>query len=943
MQNGYFCKLSYSKITMEKKKLFLIDAMALIYRSFYAMNKNPRMNTKGLNTSAAFGFFNTLLSLLKQHKPSYLGIAFDLHAPTFRHECFADYKANRESTPEEIRQMEPYIHRLIEAMHIPMLSCEGYEADDVIGTLAKKAAREGFEVFMVTPDKDYAQLVEENIKMLKLGRMGAGEEIWGVDEVLQRFEIKEPKQVIDILGLWGDSSDNIPGVPGIGEKKAKALLQQFASIEEIVENSDKITAKSVRKAIEENKEQALQSKFLATIVLNVPIEFNPEALAMSEPDVATCRKVFDELEFKGLAKSFFDYFKANGNSTEENNLFSPAGQENLQTDLFSEQSSFDNIANTAHEYSTISTFAELNAFIEKLQEVSDAAFHCHRVDEKFSGVAICTEKGNVAFIDLSVFTSEEVDEALSSMKTAFFENESIHKIAYDLKKEMHSLSDSDISIKGECFDVLIAHYLLDSEAAHRLDLLSEGFLNYRMLEPTEHFGKSDKPAQRSIPVQGNSHSANHCSETADIIFRLRDIFERKLEENNLSSLFRNIEMPLVEVLFSMEKTGVRIDTAELETFSGKLGERKAELERKIYDLAGLEFNIASPKQMGEVLFERLQIAGNAKTKKTATKQFSTAEDVLQKYIHVHPIIPLILEYRTLSKLKSTYVDALPALVSPKSGRVHTSFNQAVTATGRLSSNNPNLQNIPIKTELGKEIRRCFVPADDEHVLLAADYSQIELRIIASLSGDEHLCSAFKNGEDIHLATAAKIYGLDSSQITKQMRANVKSVNFGIIYGISAFGLSNQLGISRKEAQSLIDQYFENYPQVAAYIEQCKQKARQKGYAESMCGRKRYLKDINSGNVNLRAFAERNAVNMPIQASSADMIKIAMSEIYRRLKKENLKSKMILQVHDELVFDVCKSELEKVNAIVVNEMTNALKLEVPIVVNAKSGANWLEAH
>ena len=664
---------------------------------------------------------------------------------------------------------------------------------------------------------------------------------------------------------------------------------------------------------------------------------------MSEPDVATCRKVFDELEFKGLAKSFFDYFKVNGNSTEENNLFSPVGQENLQTDLFSGQSSYDNIASTAHEYSTISTFAELNVFIEKLQEVSDAAFHCHRVDEKFSGVAICTEKGNAAFVDLSVFTSEEVDEALSSMKTAFFENESIHKIAYDLKKEMHSLSDSDISIKGECFDVLIAHYLLDSEAAHRLDLLSEGFLNYRMLEPTEHFGKSDKPAQRSIPVEGNSHKANHCSETADIIFRLRDIFERKLEENNLSSLFRNIEMPLVEVLFSMEKTGVRIDTAELETFSGKLGERKAELEREIYDLAGLEFNIASPKQMGEVLFERLQIAGNAKTKKTATKQFSTAEDVLQKYIHVHPIIPLILEYRTLSKLKSTYVDALPALVSPKSGRVHTSFNQAVTATGRLSSNNPNLQNIPIKTELGKEIRRCFVPADNEHILLAADYSQIELRIIASLSGDEHLCNAFKNGEDIHLATAAKIYGLDTSQITKQMRANVKSVNFGIIYGISAFGLSNQLGISRKEAQSLIDQYFENYPQVAAYIEQCKQKARQKGYAESMCGRKRYLKDINSGNVNLRAFAERNAVNMPIQASSADMIKIAMAKIYRRLKEENLQSKMILQVHDELVFDVCKPELERVNAIVVNEMTNALKLEVPIVVDAKSGANWLEAH
>lgn len=928
---------------MEKKKLFLIDAMALIYRSFYAMNKSPRMNTKGLNTSAAFGFFNTLLSLLKQHKPSYLGIAFDLHAPTFRHECFADYKANREATPEEIRQMEPYIHRLIDAMHIPMLACEGYEADDVIGTLAKKAAKEGFEVFMVTPDKDYAQLVEEDIKMLKLGRMGAGEEIWGVDEVLQRFEVKEPKQVIDILGLWGDSSDNIPGVPGIGEKKAKALLQQFASIEEILENSDKIESKSVRKAIEENKEQALQSKYLATIVLNVPIEFNPETLAISEPDFAACRKVFDELEFKGLAKSFFDYFKVSDNPTERNNLFSPNNQESLQADLFSVQTSFENIANTAHEYSMIRTLAELNVLITELQTLSAAAFHCHYVDEQISGIAISMEKGKASFVDLSEFNQEEIEQVLPLMKTTLFENENIYKIAYDLKKEMHSLSKKDISIKGKCFDVLIAHYLLDSEAAHRLDLLSEGFLNYRMLEPTEHFGKSDKPAQRSIPVEGNSHSANQCSETADIIFRLRDIFERKLEENNLSSLFRNIEMPLVEVLFSMEKTGVRIDTEELAAFSVKLGERKEELERGIYNLAGLEFNISSPKQLGEVLFERLQIAGNTKAKKTATKQFSTAEDVLQKYIHVHPIIPLILEYRTLSKLKSTYVDALPALVSPISGRVHTSFNQAVTATGRLSSNNPNLQNIPIKTELGKEIRRCFVPADDEHILLAADYSQIELRIIASLSGDEHLCNAFKNGEDIHLATAAKIYGLDFSQITKQMRANVKSVNFGIIYGISAFGLSNQLGISRKEAQDLINQYFENYPQVAAYIEQCKQTARQRGYAESMCGRKRYLKDINSGNVNLRAFAERNAVNMPIQASSADMIKIAMTNIYRRLKEDNLQSKMILQVHDELVFDVCKSELEKVNKIVVNEMTNALKLEVPIVVDAKSGVNWLEAH
>lgn len=928
---------------MEQRKLFLIDAMALIYRSFYAMNKNPRVNTKGLNTSAAFGFFNALLSLIKQHKPSHLGIAFDLHAPTFRHECFADYKANRESTPEEIRQMEPYIHQFIEAMHIPALSCEGYEADDVIGTIAKKAANEGFDVFMVTPDKDYAQLVEENIKMLKLGRMGAGEEIWGINEVLHKFEIKSPKQVIDILGLWGDSSDNIPGVPGIGEKKAKALLQQFASIEEIIENSDKIASKSVRKAIEDNKEQALQSKFLATIVLDVPIDFNPEALVVSEPDMAACKRIFDELEFKGFAKSFFDYFNAGNKPKEESNLFSSANNDSSQVDLFSVQDSFGNIGNTAHDYSVIQSIPEVKALIDDLQKASNASFHCHCVNGVLSGIAVSKEPFKASFIDFSTFGKEEAKEALSLLKTAFFENLSICKVAYDLKKEMHMLCDYDITVKGECFDVLIAHYLLDSELTHRLDLLCEGFLNYRMLEPVEQSGKSRASAQMNIEMEGNSQRADRCSETADVILRLKNTFEQKLEENNLQPLFHDMEMPLVEVLFSMEKTGVRIDTAELEAFSVKLGEKKAELEKKIYDLAGLEFNISSPKQMGEVLFSRLQIAGNAKAKKTATKQFSTAEDVLQKYIHLHPIVPLILEYRTLSKLKSTYVDALPALVSPTSGRIHTNFNQAVTATGRLSSNNPNLQNIPIKTELGREIRRCFVPADDEHILLAADYSQIELRIIASLSGDEHLCNAFKNGEDIHIATAAKIYGLDKSQITKQMRANVKSVNFGIIYGISAFGLSNQLGIPRKEAQSLINQYFENYPQVAAYIEQCKQKARHKGYAESMCGRKRHLKDINSGNVNLRAFAERNAVNMPIQATSADMIKIAMVNIFRRLKQEGLQSKMILQVHDELVFDVCKPELDTVYKIVVDEMTNALKLEVPIVVEAKSGANWLEAH
>lgn len=925
---------------MEKNKLFLIDAMAMIYRAFYAMNKSPRISSKGLETSAAFGFFNTLLSLLKQYKPTHIGIAFDLHGPTFRHKEFADYKSNRQATPDEIRQMEPYIRDIIDAMHIPILSSEGYEADDVIGTLAKQAAKQGFEVYMVTPDKDYAQLVEENVKILKLGRMGSEAEIWGVDEVLQKFEIEHPKQVIDILGLWGDSSDNIPGVPGVGEKKAKALLKQFGSIENAIERCDEIESKSLRNAISENKELALQSKFLATIVLDVPVEFDAKEFEVKQPDFESCKRLFEELEFKTFSKKFFEHFGIDETAIKKSVVKNKPAQ-SMQPDLFSDFSSCQSFETINKDYVFIDNFGALENLVKHLQTSKLISFHCNEVQGKLIGISFSSEKGKADFVPL-YGKSEENIERLNLLKE-IFENENITKVVYDLKTEKHILSRYACSIKGNCFDVQLAHYLLDSEVSHKVDFLSEKYLSYRMADGdslTKEFAKS---LQTSVLKMCKSQFSDYCSEIADVLFQLKDILETELKNNDLYSLFADMELPLVDVLFSMEQNGVRIDSAELAEFSKKLGTHKTELENQIYALAGEKFNISSPKQLSEILFTRLQIVGDEKKKKTNTKQLSTAEDVLQKLASVHPIVPLILEYRKITKLKSTYVDALPALVNPKTGRLHTSYNQAVTVTGRLSSNNPNLQNIPIRTDLGKEIRKCFIPANEDFVLLAADYSQIELRIIASLSEDEHLCDAFRAGEDIHLATAAKIYGMDKSEISKEQRANVKSVNFGIIYGISSFGLAQQLGVSRKEASDLIEQYFESYPRVKQYIESCKENAREKGYAQSMCGRRRYLKDINSLNGNLRAFAERNAVNMPVQASSADMIKLAMIGIYRRMLSEGLQSKMIMQVHDELVFDVYKPELEQMRLIVKEEMVNALKLNIPIVVEMNSGENWLAAH
>ncbi len=927
---------------MERKKVFLIDAMALIYRSFYAMNKSPRVNSKGMNTSAAFGFCNTLLSLIKQHKPEYIAMAFDLHTPTFRHEKFPEYKANRQSTPEEIRQMEPYICKFINAMHIPIISCEGYEADDVIGTLAKQASAQGFEVFMVTPDKDYAQLVEDNIRILKLGRMGAADEVWGVEEVLAKFEIREPKQVIDILGLWGDSSDNIPGVPTIGEKKAKALLQQFDSIEEMIERSCEIESKSVRKAIEENAALALQSKFLATIVLDVPVQFSQEEFAFGQPDLALCRQLFEELEFRGFAKTFLNFFSGDKNEASQNSLFGLQPQNSLQTDLFAELENRYEDINSPHTYIYVENEQQLEDLCNSLQTKGVISVFFVQNNDRLFGLALSEEASKAWFVPFEA--AKEENEKKIRLLQPIFEDINICKTGFDLKQTMHLLSDYGVCVKGNCFDILLAHYLIDSEAPHRLDLLSESLLSYRMMEAETVFGKSTKANLFGLQPFGKEQLRDLACEGADMVFRLKEKLEVKLRETGQTSLFEEIEMPLIEVLFAMESRGVRIDSGALAVFSEKLAKQKTELESRIYELAGEEFNIGSPKQLGEILFTKLQIAGDVKAKKTATKQFSTAEEVLQKYEADYPIVKAVLEWRTLAKLKNTYVDALPKMVNHATGRLHTSFNQAVTATGRLSSNNPNLQNIPIKTDLGKEIRRSFVPSsENDRTILAADYSQIELRIIASLSGDKHMCDAFRSGEDIHVTTAAKIYGIPANEVTKDQRAKVKSVNFGIIYGISAFGLSQQLSISRKEAAELINQYFETYPRIAQYIEECKQKARLLGYSQSLLGRRRYLRDINSANANLRAFAERNAVNMPVQASSADMIKRAMVEIYRRFEALGLQSKMILQVHDELVFDVAVSELDVVREIVREEMINALPLEVPVEVDARNGANWLEAH
>ncbi len=923
------------------KRLLLLDGMAVVYRAYYALNRNPRLNSKGLNTSAILGFTTTLYDLIRSQHPTHIGVAFDLQAPTFRHEKFEQYKANRDAMPENIQLALPYIREIIAGFGIPLLTCEGYEADDVIGTLAKEAEKRDFKVLMVTPDKDFGQLVSDNISMYRFGRMGKADEILGVAEILEKFSITRCEQVIDILGLWGDASDNIPGVPGIGEKKAKQLVAEFGSIENMIENADKIANEKLRNLVKEYAEQALFSKELATIALNTPIALDEDALELKQPNFDRLKELFDELEFRNFAKRFFtDYSVANpeGFVRVTKPIQVDTGQQSLfdiDEELPSTIESYETVSHS-REFVLLTGDAEQKHFVEQMSTESVVVLHflANSSNQAIAGIALAAIDGKVAFIPLNTDDDWKCVQPI-------FEEDNVQKIVYNAKQIKHWLADRGMKLKGRVFDVQIAHYLLYSEARHTLDFIASSILNTNIYDIDIALGKIPANDFTFGNITDKGLVKDSMCERVDIIGRLYPVLKQQMEETHVYNIYSNIEMPLVDVLFAMEREGVRIDTDYLKHYSLQLQKEKEEIENKIYLYANKIFNISSPKQLGEVLFDELKIVDKAP--KTATKQYSTAEDVLQKMIDKHPIVPLILEYRSLSKLISTYLDALPKLISSTTNRLHTTFNQTVTATGRLSSNNPNLQNIPIRTERGREIRKAFVPRNDDYVLMAADYSQIELRIIASLSGDRNMIDAFANHYDIHSATAAKIYKLPITEVTSDLRRNAKSVNFGIVYGISPFGLSEQLNIPRKEAATLIEEYFVQYPDIKKYIDDNITFAREYGYAQTLLGRRRYLPDINSRNNALKSFAERNSVNMPIQGTSADMIKIAMNEIYKELEEKGLKSKMILQVHDELVLDIYKPELEEVKAIVADKMINALKLDLPIEVGINIGDNWLEAH
>lgn len=915
-----------------KKKLFLLDAMALIYRAYFALSKNPQINSKGQNTSAILGFANTLYDVLKNQDPSHIGVAFDTRVPTFRHESFPEYKANREKMPEDLSASIPYIIKLLKGFNIPILMVDGFEADDIIGTMSKKAEADGFTTYMMTPDKDFGQLVSDNIFMYKPARMGNKAEIWGVYEVCERFGIARPEQLIDILGLWGDASDNIPGVPGIGEKTAIKLIGEFDSVENLLKNTDKLKGKQ-KENVENFSEQAIMSKQLATIELNVPIDFIEDDLKRKDPDIESLKELFDELEFRNFAKRFFT-----GLSLEDT-------EQPLQGSLFDtdEQTRLKNINNTEHTYHLVDTIDKANELATKLLKEKVICFDTETTgldpnNSELVGISFSVKPHEAWYIPISE-NYHEAQKIVQQFKPVF-KSESIIKIGQNIKFDINILSWYDVQVAGPFFDTMIAHYLLQPDMRHNMDVLSETYLKYKPVSIEELIGKKGKNqlSMRNVDIE---QVKEYAAEDADITLQLKDAFEPELKSTGTYELFEKTEMPLVPVLASMEAEGIKLDVPALNEFSVQLKHEIIRIEADIFKLAETEFNIASPKQLGEILFEKLAIS--SKPKKTKTGQYKTGEDILVKLIYKHPIIEKILEYRSLTKLKSTYVDALPALVNPRDGRIHTSFNQAVAATGRLSSNNPNLQNIPIRTEKGREIRKAFIPRNNDFKLLAADYSQIELRIIAHLSKDKAMIEAFNDGRDIHTATAARVYGVGYQEVTRDMRRNAKTVNFGIIYGISAFGLSERLGIPRREAADIINSYFEKYPGIKKFMNDTIEFAKEHGYVETILGRRRYLKDINSANAVVRGFAERNAINAPIQGSSADMIKVAMINIYNELTKKELKTKMILQVHDELVFDLYKDEEDLVRSIVEKNMMNAIKLDIPVVVDMNIGNTWLEAH
>jgi len=916
----------------EQKKLFLLDAMALIYRAYFGLSKNPRINSKGQNTSAILGFTNTLYDILKNQNPSHIGVAFDTKVPTFRHVRFPEYKAQREKMPEDLSASIPYIIKVIEGFNIPILSVDGFEADDVIGTLSKKAEAAGFTTYMMTPDKDFGQLVSDNIFMYKPARMGNKPEIWGPYEVCERFGISRPEQLIDILGLWGDASDNIPGVPGIGEKTAIKLVNEYDNIETLLKNTDDLKGKQ-KENVENFAEQALLSKELATIELDVPIDFFEEDLKRKDPDIESLRELFDELEFRNFAKRMF---------SDKNTEITT---QPVQGSLFEndEQTKLKNINNTTHSYFLIDTIDKAKELAKKLLMEKVICFDTETTgldpnNSELVGISFAVKPYEAWYIPISE-NYHEAEKIVQHLKPVL-EAKKIIKTGQNIKFDINILSWYDVQVAGPLFDTMIAHYLLQPDMRHNMDVLSENYLGYKPVSIEELIGKKGRNqlSMRNVDIE---KVKEYAAEDADITLQLKAAFEPELKKTGTYQLFEKIEMPLVPVLASMEAEGIKLDVEALVDFSVQLEDEIAKIETTIFDLAEIEFNIASPKQLGEILFEKLAIS--SKPKKTKTGQYKTGEDILVKLIHKHPIVEEILEYRSLTKLKSTYVDALPALVNPRDGRIHTSYNQAVAATGRLSSNNPNLQNIPIRTEKGREIRKAFIPRNSEYTLLAADYSQIELRIIAHLSKDKGMIGAFNEGYDIHTATAAKVYGVEYHEVTKDMRRNAKTVNFGIIYGISAFGLSERLGIPRREAADIINSYFEKYPGVKKFMNNTIEFAKEHGWVETIMNRKRYLKDINSANAVVRGFAERNAINAPIQGSSADMIKIAMINIFNEMTNKGLKTKMILQVHDELVFDLHKDEEEIVRSIVEEKMKNAIKLDVPVVIDMNTGNTWLEAH
>jgi len=937
------------------KKLFLLDGMALIYRAHFALSKTPRFTSGGLNTSAVMGFTNTLLDVLKKEKPTHMAVVFDTDAPTERHTDFAAYKAHREQMPEDLSAALPYIIKVILGFNIPVITADGYEADDIIGTLAKKAEQKGYKVYCMTPDKDFAQLVSENIFIYKPARMGNEMEILGVPEVLAKWEIERPEQVIDILGLWGDAVDGIPGIPGVGEKTAKTLIKQYGSVEGIIANSHELKGK-LKENVEMYAEQGILSKKLATINLNSPVELDEAGLEMCNPSRELLEPLFAELEFRTLGRRVFgDDFsiteiKAVSAGTQIDLFGAPVaeGRTTLTVDVQDiKEPAFEtaakNINNVPHEYHLADTKEKRAELIALLKQQKSFCFDTETTgtdanDCELVGLSFSVKAGQGWYVPVPHDQAET--RAIVTEFKDVMEDPAIGKIGQNLKFDILMLKWYDVGVCGDLFDTMMAHYIIDPDTRHGMDVLSENYLGYKPVSITELIGPKGKNQgnMRDVEIE---KIKDYASEDADITLQLKEVFEPKIKQVGAEELLHKIENPLIYVLADIEHEGVRIDDNTLKDFSKELEGDIAKLEKTVYDKAGVRFNIASPKQLGEVLFEKLML--DPKAKKTKTGQYQTGEDVLLSLASKSDIVRDILDYRQLQKLKSTYVDALPQMVNKKTGRVHTSYNQAVAATGRLSSTNPNLQNIPIRTERGREVRKAFIPRDDNHIIVSADYSQIELRIIAEISKDANMMDAFVKGIDIHTATAANVYGVSVDEVDGTQRRNAKAVNFGIIYGQSAFGLSQNLGIPRKEAAEIIENYFLQFPGIKQYMSDTMNFARENGYVTTLMGRRRYLRDINSGNATVRGFAERNAINAPIQGSAADMIKIAMINIHKEFKDRKLDSRMTMQVHDELVFDVPKHELEIVKPIIMDKMKNAIKTTVPIIVEIGEGVNWLEAH